>query len=222
MISFHPGEISQIRRKLIEWGRKNFRPFPWRYEKDPYRVLISEILLHRTRAEQVVPVYLEFINKYPDIRSLASADLQDIETILYPLGLRWRVKKMKEMAEVLVNRYGGRIPSSRTELESLPGISSYIASAVRCFAYGEADVILDTNTVRILGRLLDLTVNDSSRRSRKFMELMRKLLDRENPREFNYSLLDLGALVCHKRSPDCLSCPLSEHCRYHLKILSSK
>ena len=211
-------ELAELRRKLIEWGRANFREFPWRNTRDPYKILISEVMLHRTRAEQVVPVYDKFLRKYPDVHKLASADISEVEEVLAPLGLRWRIQKLHQTARIITEKYAGRVPDEKDLLLKLPGISEYIASAVMCFAYGKPEPLLDTNTVRILGRMFDVDVRDSSRRSRKFQELMRLLIDRRNPREFNYALLDLAATLCIKRGrPRCSECPLGDYCKYRLK-----
>jgi len=211
------GIFDAMRKRLIAWGQQNFRKFPWRLTTDPYHILVSEILLHRTRAEQVVPFYLELIRRYPTVTSLAKAKLSDLEELLYPLGLRWRVEKMHLMAREIAERYGGIVPDKREDLLSLPGVSHYIAGAVLCFAYGKPEPLLDTNTVRVTGRLFGIPVTDSSRRSKRFRELMREFLDEDNPREFNYALLDLAAIVCLKKSlPRCSVCPLKEFCRYFM------
>lgn len=216
-------KFSLMREMLIEWGKAHFRKFPWRLATDPYRILVSEFLLHRTRAEQVTPIYEELVQKYPDVRHLAEAEFSDVEKILKPAGLRWRVRNLYLTAQELVRRYGGTVPDRKEDLLSLPGISNYIAGAILCFAYGKPEPLLDTNTVRILGRLSGIPVTDSSRRSRKFERLMMRFLDKNRPKEFNYALLDLGALVCLKRSPPrCKECPLNECCSYHRDIGSIK
>lgn len=119
--------LEVMRKKLIEWGKRNFREFPWRFTTDPYRILVSEILLHRTRAEQVVPFYIKLIRRYPTVTSLARAKLSDLEALLHPLGLRWRIEKMLLMAREIVERYGGLVPDRKEDLLSLPGVSDYIA-----------------------------------------------------------------------------------------------
>jgi len=204
--------MDEFRKRILEWGRRNLVPYPWRGTQDPYRVLVAEVLLHRTRSEQVVPVYEKFISRYPDVDSLCRAEYSDLEALLLPLGLRWRIKKLKEMARTLAERFGSRIPEDYGELVTLPGVSDYIASAVRCFAFGHPEPLLDTNTVRVAGRFFGIRVTDSTRRSRKFREFMKKLVPAENPRLFNYALLDYGKLVCTSRNPGCESCVLRHMC----------
>lgn len=205
----------KVRKALVKWGERNFRAFPWRLTRDPYKILISEIMLHRTQAPQVVPVYEQFIRSYPDTSSLKIARKEDLYSILYSLGLKWRSDMLIEMIDVITSRYGGQIPSSKANLLSLPGVSEYIASAVRCFAWNFPEPILDTNTVRIIGRLLGLEIKDSSRRNPQFQNLNAFLLDRTEPRNYNFALLDLAHMVCLKKQPPkCLECPLLFGCQY--------
>ena len=203
-----------LSEELLKWWTENQRKFPWRKTRDPYKILISEVLLHRTKAEQVVPVYNELIAKLPTIKDLAIVSSDSIKKLLHPLGLHWRTELLHKMSALIVEEYGGKIPSAKRELESLPGVSHYIASAVRCFAFGYPEALLDTNIVRILGRIFDVQVTDGSRRSKYFQKLSESILDKRNPREFNYALIDLGALVCKPKHPLCKFCPLNCLCKY--------
>ena len=203
-----------FREALLSWWGSHHRAFPWRSTRDPYKVLIAEVLLHRTRARQVVPLYRSFVAAFRSVRELAEGDGRWIARSLRSAGLHWRVKLLQRMARDIWTKYGGRIPKDRTELEALPGVGPYIAGAVRCFAFGEADELIDTNTVRIASRLFGVTANDSSRRTRLFRELTQYLLDRKHPRQFNLALLDLGALICLPRNPSCHSCPVVAYCTY--------
>ncbi len=211
-------DVKGFQRSLLRWWKKHKRHYPWRSTRSLYRVLVAEVLLHRTRADQVVPVYHALIARFPSIRSLADSDYPEVERLLTPAGLRWRTRLLHEMAKEVVRRHNGRIPVNREELEALPGVSHYIASAVRCFALGADDVLLDTNTVRIVGRLMGVPVTDGSRRSRTFRELLEFLIDRHHPRAFNFALIDLGAQICRARQPRCAECPVSGYCNYARKI----
>jgi len=203
---------ARFQKKLIEWGRKNLIMYPWRRSENPYELLVAEILLHRTRAEQVLPVYEEFIRTYPDINALYRSDCRELERLLHPLGLRWRARLLHEMARVIVEKFGSKIPENYDELLSLPGVSDYTASAVRCFAFGYPEPLLDTNTVRVVGRVFGIRVTDSTRRNRAFRNFMKSLVPEENPKMFNYALLDFGKTVCRVRSPNCDSCTLAPIC----------
>lgn len=208
-------EAMEFRKAMIAWGQKNFRPFPWRLTEDPYHILIAEVMLHRTQAKQVVNVYKRFMEVYPDISLLAIATKEEIHEILHSLGLRWRIDLIHAMATDLIRRFSGCVPKNKEDLLSLPGVSLYIASAVRCFAWNLPEPLVDTNTVRITGRLYGIKTLESSRRNRKFINLISTLLDPNEPRLFNYSLLDLAEKVCFKKKPpDCMRCPIRMWCVY--------
>lgn len=205
--------LTALRPALLRWGESHFRPFPWRQTRDPYRILLAEVLLHRTQVKQMVAVYERLVANYPDIPALATADKATLDALLFSVGLRWRTDLLHVMAQEIVTRFGGHIPTDRTDLLSLSGVSEYIAGAVRCFAWGQPEVLMDTNTVRITGRLLGWPVKDSSRRNARFRAALRALLDPDEPRAFNYALLDLAHLVCLKRQePRCQECPLTAWC----------
>jgi len=214
-----PLEIVTFRKKLISWGYQHYRVFPWRLTNDPYSILIAEVMLHRTRASQVQAVYERFIVRYPNPYALSKAKLEELDELLYPLGLRWRVPLLHEMAAELVEKFSGKVPFETSSLHSLPGVSDYIASAVRCFAWNLPDSIIDTNTVRITGRVFGLEIKPSSRRNAHFRERLESMVDPEAPRDYNYALLDLGALICTKvRKPDCQVCPILEYCEYGQRV----
>jgi A/G-specific adenine glycosylase len=207
-----------LRGALLHWGQQNFRAYPWRLTRDPYRILIAEVMLHRTRASQVVPIYEQFVRRYSNARALHLAKPQDLYGLLRPLGLRWRIKLIREMAKDLVQKFDGRIPRDLDTLKSLPGVSDYIAGAVRCFAWNEPEVLLDTNTVRVASRFFGVPARDSSRRSRVFKDLLRQLLDPQHPRAFNLALLDLADALCTAKRPPVISiCPLSSWCVHALQ-----
>jgi A/G-specific adenine glycosylase len=201
-------------KALLNWWRQNGRRFPWRETGNAYHILVSEVMLHRTKADQVVPVYTAFVTKYPTVNRLRDAPAREVKQALRPLGLRWRTALVRKMSEHVMNQFGGEIPEARDELESLPGVGPYIASAVRCFAFGHAEPLLDTNTVRIVGRVWGRGYSDGSRRSKEFRDLASSLIDRRRPREFSYAMLDLGATLCRPVEPRCERCPMLKLCRY--------
>ncbi len=211
-------DCKEFDRKLLGWWKRNKRTYPWRNTSDPYKVITSEVLLHRTKADNVHPVYVAFIKKYPTLKDAVNASPEELSRAIHRLGLRWRAKLLYAMTAKIMDEYGGKIPSGDDDLKSLPGVGDYIASAVRCFAFGYPEVLLDTNTVRILGRIFGLRTADGSRRSGFFMERYRFILDKEHPREFNYAMIDLGALVCAPRKPLCGVCPVNKMCSYYVMI----
>lgn len=205
--------LSIFRKSLLDWGKSYFRSYPWRITEDPYAILIAEIMLHRTQVKQVLPIYSRFINKYPDINSVFEETEENISAMLKPLGLHWRVSLIKKMAQEIHQRFDSSIPIQKEDLISLPSISDYIASAVRCFAWNFPDPLVDTNTVRIVGRVYGVQTKDSSRRNQRIRELIENLVDPQFPAKFNYALIDLAHLVCHKKKePVCRVCPISSFC----------
>lgn len=207
---------------LLQWGQENFREFPWRLTRDPYKILMSEVMLHRTQAIQVVPVYEQFVRQYPSVTTLANASKVELQKVLYSLGLRWRTDLIYQMADRLVKQFEGHIPAERVDLLSLPGVSDYITGAVRCFAWNLPEPLADTNTIRIVGRLFGLPVKDSSRRSRVFQGLLTSLIHTNEPRRYNYALLDLADKICRKKQPpDCIHCPLQKMCQTGIVAISS-
>jgi A/G-specific adenine glycosylase len=208
------GDPSRLRRTLLAWWERYGRDFPWRKTRSAYHVLVAEALLHRTRANQVVALYEKTLASFPTVYALAAADPEAVYELLHSAGLRWRVGSLLNAAQVIVQRFSGVVPSSRAELESLPGIGHYIAAAIRCFAYGENDAIIDSNVVRVYARVFNLRVTDSLRRNRDFHHLAQSLVDPEHPREYNLALLDLAAAICTPRAPKCEVCPIAIHCTY--------
>ena len=211
-------DVAEFRKELLGWWKTNSRSYPWRNTRDPYKILVAEVLLHRTRADQVSPVYRAFLSRFPDLNVLAVATADEVHAVLRPLGLRWRVDLMIRMAEELISRYDGLVPEATEELLALPGVGPYISGAVRSFAFEKSEPILDTNTVRIAARLFCIAANDSSRRSARFRSILGTLVDPHNPREFNLALIDHGALVCTSRNPRCGICPVSHRCCYGTRI----
>ncbi len=219
----HSIDSVQFGNSLLQWGHENFRAFSWRLTRDPYKILLSEIMLHRTQATQVVPVYEQFITKYPDLLTLAQASKSELHTSLYSLGLHWRIDLIHQMAVDLCEHFNGFVPVKKEELLTLPGVSEYIAGAVRCFAWNLPDALADTNTVRVIGRVFGLEVKDSSRRNKRFQELLSALLHPNEPRLHNYALLDLADKICKKKQPpDCPRCPLLPLCRFGIMMQNYK
>jgi len=199
---------------LLKWFKKHGRNYPWRENTKPYFVLIAEIMLQRTKADQVLPVYKSFIKKFPDPVALARAPPEEIDGVFSRLGLRWRAEKVRSLASVLVSDYGGQIPDVREKLLSLPGVGEYAADAVLCFAYSRDVAVIDANVCRVIGRLLGLKAQGEARRDPKFRNAAQQLIPRGKAKEFNWALIDLAAMICTPRKPKCEICPLSCVCLY--------
>jgi len=204
---------------LLQWFEGNSRDFPWRKEYDPYNVLVSEILLQKTRAENVVPIYNTFIKKYPTIYSLHAASFNEIKNDIKLLGLSsQRAEKFRLLGEIIVDKYNGKIPSNRKDLLELPGVGLYICNAVACFALGAELPLLDTNIGRIIERVFSIKVSGEERKKIKVWNAIADFVPAGNAREFNYSLIDFGAIVCTARNPKHNSCPLIKICDYASSI----
>lgn len=208
----HLLSVDQFHAHLRAWGVEHQRIFPWRTTDDPFHILIAELMLRRTQARQVVPVYNLFVARYPDAQTLAGAPPEEVAMILFPLGLAWRVPAFQQMARVLVAEHDGHVPTDYATLLTLPGIGDYVASTVCSFAFEQAIPIIDTNTVRVAGRLFGVATHAESRRRRPIRQLLSALLDEHHPRIYNYHLLDLAALICIPAHPRCASCPLVQEC----------
>lgn len=200
--------------RLLEWWRKSKLDFEWRAWRDPYRVLIAEVLLRRTQAEKVAVLVDAVIEEIGSLEKLLAASRDRLEEVLRPFGMsRKKAQELKALAEKLHVEFGGRVPETLESLVSLPGVGNYIASAVLCFGYGKKKAVVDTNVVRVYQRVFRL---ESSRaRPREdplFWEFADRMLPESNWREFNYALIDFAKLVCRARKPLCTECPLTSIC----------
>jgi A/G-specific adenine glycosylase len=209
-----PDKLRFVRERLLRWYERNGRDYPWRRTRDPYRILIAEIMLQRTKADQVVPVYEEFMKRFPDPVSLREADAEVIRSFFSRLGLMWRADLIKKFAAALSERFGGRIPSERDQLLSLPAVGDYMADAVLSFAFGRNVAVVDSNVCRVLRRLFGLRPRGEARRDKLVREIAQRLVPPERAREFNWAMIDFAAAVCTPRNPKCDICPLKEMCSH--------
>jgi A/G-specific adenine glycosylase len=205
-----------LRRRVLAWFRGHGRDFPWRETDDPYHVLIAELLLQRTRADLVEPLYHRFLAVYPDAHALAKAEPAETEELLRPLGFLHRSRRLPALGQSLVDRHHGDVPRSKQALLALPGVGEYVANAVMTVAFGQRMPLLDPNVIRLLARVLGRTSTRSRPRDDAALwEFVAHLLPRRRAREFSLALVDLGALVCRKR-PRCFECPLRPRCNAFL------
>lgn len=209
---------TNIWNKLIAWFDTNGRSFIWRERREPFVVLIAEILLKKTSANVVNQFLPRFLERYSDVHALNNSTFEELEEALAPLGLSaQRGKQLKSLAQALVQSYGGVIPNERDKLLQLPGIGEYTVGAVLCFAYGKPEAIVDTNVARIIIRFYGIKPSRAeARRSPEVWERARGLArqDSEHSQKINWALLDLGALVCGPRRPKCDECPLNCDCAF--------
>jgi len=203
-----------IQDKIFQWYTQHSRDFPWRHTKDPYKIMIAEFMLHRTRARQVVPAYLDFIEKYPDVFSLAEASHSDVKKVTEHLGLHWRGKHFIEAAKYVVEKYNGIYPEDYDELMKIPGIGEYIAGAISVVSFNKPAPVVDSNIARFVNRMWGLDLKGEIRRKKKIVHIARTLFECENPGEFLFALVDFTSMVCRPRNPECQGCPLQLICNY--------
>ncbi len=206
--------IKEFRQRILVWYRWNGRPFPWRHAKSSYERIVAELLLQRTQAHTVASFYQEFIEAYPSWEILARATEEDLRTRLQPIGLwRRRARTMLALASVMVKRRG-RMPASREELESLPGISQYLASSVLLLCHGKRVALVDVNVARVLERVFGDRHLADIRYDPYLQELAQRVVSAGDPVSCNWAMIDLASTVCVPTTPKCPTCPLSGVCRF--------
>lgn len=212
-----PAEQARLQamvQPLTVWFRENQRNLPWRQEPTPYHVWLSEIMLQQTRVEAVIPYYLRFLERLPDIASLAVVDEEELMKLWQGLGYYNRARNLKKAAEQAVLEYGGELPADYEKLLKLPGIGSYTAGAIASIAFGIARPAVDGNVLRVISRILGSMEDISQAKVKKKIEEQLLLVMPENaPGDFNQALMELGATVCVPNgAPRCEECPVAEIC----------
>lgn len=212
---FTPTErLRAIQKPLLSWYDSHARVLPWREDPDPYRVWVSEIMLQQTRVEAVKPYFSRFLQAFPDVQALASADEDRLLKMWEGLGYYNRARNLKKAARIVTQEFHGRIPSSYEELKKLPGIGSYTAGAIASIAYGCKAPAVDGNVLRVLSRLLasEEDILKASVKKQMERELMEVMPD-DRVSAFNQGLIEIGAIVCVPNGqPKCTECPLSSLC----------
>ncbi len=233
MGSSPPLEINTLnttRELVLNWYRENRRDLPWRSSRDPYIIWVSEIIFQQTRIEQGLNYYTRFVERFPNIESLAQASEQEVLTQWQGLGYYNRAKNLHQTARRIYFDFEGVFPSTFEALLDLKGIGDYTASMIASVCYESPSAAVDGNVYRVLSRLNnDATAIDTNLGKKHFKQLAQQLLDPQFPGDFNQGLMELGALICKPKDPQCHSCPVQSHCRAlanhsqtHLPIKSPK
>ena len=205
--------VTRFQRRLLAWYRRHGRDLPWRRTREPYRILVSEIMLQQTQVDRVLPKYHQFLDRYPTMEALAAAPVDDVRRLWYPLGYNVRPVRLHAIACEAMARYGGRLPDSADTLRRLPGVGRYTAGAILAFAHGRDVAILDTNVRRVLGRVFFGPRRLRRLRGEKaFWDLAEALVPRGRGYDFNQALMDFGATWCTPRRPRCPRCPMRAFC----------
>ncbi len=203
----------QFQNQLLNWFRKSKRDLPWRKETYWYPIFLSEILLQQTQVEQALPYYVKFINRFPDIYLLSKASEQEVLSLWAGLGYYSRARNMLKAAQIIVRDYNAQFPQVFKQALSLPGVGRYTASAILSIAYKKSHAVVDGNVYRVITRLF--AVSEDIRlisTQNKIQELSDQLISKDNPRDYNEAIMELGATICKKQNPDCALCPIQSFC----------
>jgi A/G-specific adenine glycosylase len=207
--------VQAVRGAILDWYRAGHRDLPWRRTRDPYAVLVSEIMLQQTQVDRVIPKFHQFLSLYPTLHALAAAPRAEVIRNWAPLGYNLRAVRLHEIARQAVEQYGGRLPDTLDGLLTLRGIGPYTAGAVACFAFGVPAAAMDTNVRRVLGRIFAAEVPAAGAGDDRLAWQLAATALPPAPADaydWNQALMDLGATVCVSRTPRCLLCPVQTRC----------
>lgn len=206
-------------KHLLDWNREeNTRKMPWKGEKEPYKIWISEIILQQTRVKQGLHYYERFIKQFPDIKSLSEADEKEVYKLWEGLGYYTRCKNLMVTAKIIQTQHGGVFPEKFEEILSLKGIGNYTAAAIASFAFNKPHAVLDGNVFRVLSRFFGIEMPVNSPKAKNYYaELAESLLDRDQPASYNQAIMDFGAEICKPQQPLCEKCPLHKKCIAYLE-----
>jgi A/G-specific adenine glycosylase len=202
-----------VRRKLLPWFSANQRAMPWRNNRTPYRVWISELMLQQTRVDQVIPYFNRFMKRFPSMKSLATASQEEVLKVWEGLGYYSRARNLHKAAQIITAQHKGRFPKTEDEIRALPGVGPYTAAAIGSLAFDLDLAVLDGNVIRVLSRLFAYTKDTRSAAAKtELQQLADDLLVKGRAGNFNEAMMELGATVCLPKNPQCDSCPLSSTC----------
>ena len=205
-------KVAAFRRDLLRWYRRHGRDLPWRRTRDPYAILVSELMLHQTQVSTVIPYYNEWLRRFPSFRALAAAPENDVLHAWQGLGYYQRARNLHTVAKAVQDRHGGILPRDLSVIRQFPGIGHYTANAIATFALDRSVPVVETNITRLLVRLFNYTRPvDSAKGRNAVWQIAAALLPNRGARIFNSALMDLGALVCRAR-PKCQICPVQKFC----------
>ena len=207
----HPATIRAFQRRLIDWYQKNGRDLPWRRTRDPYAILVSEVMLQQTQVQRAMLYYDKFLSRYPTVEELARAEEGEVRETWEGLGYYARARNLQRTAQKIVTEHKGRFPKRHEELTALPGIGQYTAGAVLSFAFRRVAAILDTNAARVLTRFFALPPEQQT--TSFLWTVARQVTPSGQAHLFNQAIMDLGATICVARTPRCSICPLRTLCR---------
>jgi A/G-specific adenine glycosylase len=204
----------KIQERLLEWYNKNGRNLPWRKTRDPYAIWVSEIMLQQTQVPTVIPYHKNFLKSFPTVRHLAKADLSKVLKLWEGLGYYSRARNFHRASQIVSNHFNGEIPDQLKDLLTLPGIGRYTAGAILSIAFNKPAPILDGNVRRVLSRLFAISGNPVRGKTEGLLwHLSGSLIPKGYASSFNQGLMDLGAMTCTPKEPQCSKCPLRDLCK---------
>ena len=206
-------DLRTFRKNLLEWFGEFQRALPWRENKDPYRVWLSEIMLQQTRVAAVIPYYEKFLRQFPTVRTLAEAASDDVMRHWSGLGYYSRARNLQRAAQQIVAKHGGEFPSEETDVRELAGVGDYTSAAILSIAFEQPFAVLDGNVARVIARVF--AMRGDLREPAQWRALQAhatKLLAVQAPGDWNQSMMELGATICTPRAPQCLLCPVAKFC----------
>jgi A/G-specific adenine glycosylase len=209
-----PRELRFLRTRFLAWFRQFQRDLPWRLNKDPYRIWVSEIMLQQTRVAAVIPYYERFLKHFPDVQALAEAPEEDVLRLWSGLGYYSRARNLQSAAKEIVAKHGGAFPRDAVAALELPGIGPYTVAAILSIAYDAKMAVLDGNVARVIARL-EAVLGDlrEGGRWKTLQARADELLERKSPGDWNQAMMELGATICTPRAPQCLVCPVVKFCK---------
>jgi A/G-specific adenine glycosylase len=207
------GRRRSFQRRVLGWYALYGRDLPWRRTRDPYAILVSEVLSHQTQIARVLPVYQRLLGRYPTVFELARAPLAEVKAITDPLGYKIRGRWLHSAALQVADRPGAAFPETMEELRRLPGVGRYTAGAIMNFAHHRDAPVLDTNVARLLRRHFGLTATARARTT-ALWSLAAAVIPKGKGYVINQALMDLGAMICRSRAPRCDACPLRRSCDF--------
>jgi A/G-specific adenine glycosylase len=211
--------VSTFARRVALWQARHGRhALPWQRTRDPYRIWLSEVMLQQTQVATVIPYYRRFLSRFPGVKALAKASLDDVLALWSGLGYYVRARNLHAAARAVVERHGGRFPRTREALESLPGLGRSTAAAIAAFAFGRREAILDGNVKRVLARHFAVRgFPGEPRVEKRLWALAESLLPARSIERYTQGLMDLGAGVCTRKRPACAECPLRATCKAYAR-----
>jgi A/G-specific adenine glycosylase len=210
-LDYFPKEAFQ--EDLIHWFQQEKRDLPWRENRDPYRIWVSEIMLQQTKVDTVIPYFNNFMEKFPTPEALAQAPEQEVLKAWEGLGYYSRARNLQSAVREVVEQYNGQVPDTPEELGKLKGIGPYTKGAILSIAFQKPYAAVDGNVMRVFSRVLKIEEDIAKTKTKKiFEQIAQEMVSKKDPSSFNQGLMELGALVCKPKNPECLLCPVQEYC----------